>query len=180
MVCSILQQKKLELDRHKNSILDNAISESQISWKFLKVFMFMTWLPGNETNMFFFFAVFFGRISNTNSWPWKTTTKYVVSEGRMHPFPRSCTDIPCLQAKCNQKHPGHCRCRISRSNFISGLWNTYRIGVPRTPILVTVFVEKNPDSINWPRVLCSQSIDGDTICQHIPVSQPQWSENWCK
>ena len=118
----------------------------------------MTWLPGNETNMFLiFFAVFFGRVSNTNSWPWKTPTKYDVSEGRMHPFPRSCTDIPCLQAKCNQKHAAHCTCRISRSNFISGLWNTYRIRVPRTPILVTVFVEKNPDNINWPRVLCSQT-----------------------
>ena len=35
--------------------------------------------------------------------------------------------------------------------------NTYRIRVPRTPNLVTVFVKKNPDKINWPSDLCSQS-----------------------
>ena len=29
--------------------------------------------------------------------------------------------------------------------------------MPRTPNLVTVFVKKNPENINWPCVLCSQS-----------------------
>ena len=40
---------------------------------------------------------------------------------------------------------------------IAGMGNTYRIRVPRTPNLVTVFVKKNPDKINWPSDLCSQS-----------------------